>query len=132
MERDAVISHGISNFLKESTVEKSDKYTCFVSDHTGEISSINKNKNIYFSPNYDGPLEFEGNTSDEIRLTVQDKKSNSFSRIEIPYSVKLLIQECEALGVSLRIITDKYKEQIEVIEDIKDEEKITNKRNNKE
>ena len=130
MERDAVISHGISNFLKESTVEKSDKYTCFVSDHTGEISSINKNKNIYFSPNYDGPIEFEGNTADELRLKVQDKKSNSFSRIEIPYSVKLLIQECEALGVSLRIITDKYKEQIEVIENV---DNIKNeKENNKE
>ena len=25
MERDAIISHGISNFLKETTVDKSDK-----------------------------------------------------------------------------------------------------------
>ena len=62
-------------------------------------------------------MKFEGYESNEIKLEVQDKKSHSFSKIEIPYSVKLLIQECEALGVSLRIITDKYTQEIEVVED---------------
>ena len=116
MERDAVIAHGIGNFLKETTVERSDKYTCYVSDHTGEISAVNPEKNIYFSPSYDGPIQFDGHSANEIKLKVQDKKSNSFSKIVIPYSVKLLIQECEALGVSLRIITDKYSEEVQVVE----------------
>ena len=107
MERDSIIAHGISNFLKEATVDRSDKYSCYVSDHTGEIAIVNEKKNIFYSPSCDGPLEFDGERVDELRLKVQDKKSHSFSKVSIPYSVKLLIQECEALGISLRIITDK-------------------------
>ena len=65
----------------------------------------------------DGPLEFDGNNSRNIKLKVQDRKSTSFSKVRIPYSVKLLIQECEAIGVNLRIITDKNKNELQVLED---------------
>ena len=116
MERDSIISHGITNFLKETTVDKSDKYHCYISDHTGEIAAVNEKKNIYLSPLYDGPIEFEGNTIEELKLKVKDKKSYSFSKIEIPYSVKLLIQECELMGVSLKIITDKETDTLLVVD----------------
>ena len=116
MERDAIISHGISSFLNETTMKKSDGHECYISDHTGELSAVNPRRNIYLSPSTDGPIQFEGNMSNTIKLKVQDKVSHSFSKIKIPYSVKLLIQECEAMGVSLRIITDKNKGSIEVME----------------
>ena len=63
MERDSIIAHGISNFLKEATVDRSDKYSCYVSDHTGELAVVNEKKNIYYSPSCDGPIEFEGENS---------------------------------------------------------------------
>jgi DNA-directed RNA polymerase II subunit RPB2 len=122
MERDVVLAHGVSSFLKETTMERSDKYCCYVSDHTGEIAAVNPEKNIYYSPHFDGPLQFEGETISELKLKVQDKKSHSFSKVHIPYSVKLLIQECEALGVSLRIITDKDTGEINVLENNKEVE----------
>ena len=43
MERDVVVAHGITQFLKETTMERSDKYCCYVSDHTGEIAAVNPN-----------------------------------------------------------------------------------------
>ena len=116
MERDAVISHGIANFLKETTMDRSDGHTCYISDHTGEIAAVNPKRNIYLSPGVDGPLQFEGNSVHNLKLKVQDIKSNSFSKVHIPYSVKLLIQECEAIGVNLRIITDKKKNELQVVE----------------
>ena len=117
MERDAVLSHGIANFLKETTMDRSDGHYCYISDHTGELAAVNPSRNIYISPSTDGPIEFEGNATHNLKLKVQERKSNSFSRVHIPYSVKLLIQECEAIGISLRIITDKKKGELNVIED---------------
>lgn len=39
MERDSIISHGISSFLNESMMERSDKYTCPIDETTGLISN---------------------------------------------------------------------------------------------
>ena len=39
MERDAILAHGMSGFLKESMYERSDKYDCHISDYSGLISS---------------------------------------------------------------------------------------------
>ena len=107
MERDAIISHGITNFLKEVTVNKSDKYECYIGNHMGEIAAVNPDKNIYLSPSYDGPINFDGSFSYNLKLGIQEAKSFSFSKVSIPYCLKLLIQECEAIGISLRIITEK-------------------------
>ena len=39
MERDSILSHGVSSFLKESTMERSDKYKMTVNETSGLISS---------------------------------------------------------------------------------------------
>ena len=127
MERDAIISHGIAKFLKESTVERSDGRETedqnigeyYVCDHTGELVGVNEEKNIFISPSYDGPLEFEGNKPDNLKLAVRENKSYSFSKIKIPYSVKLMIQECGAMGISLKVITENTKNNFSTLEDLK-------------
>merc|ERR1711871_1276996 len=42
MERDALLSHGASLFLKESMMERSDKYEIYVSDKSGLFSIVNE------------------------------------------------------------------------------------------
>ncbi len=37
MERDAIISHGATNFLTESMMERSDKYQLVICNKTGMI-----------------------------------------------------------------------------------------------
>ena len=74
MERDAIISHGISEFLKESVMERSDKFSVCVDNKTGLLAN-------------------------------HPQQSNN-SKVEIPYTMKLLIQELESMGIASRMITD--------------------------
>ena len=128
MERDAIISHGISNFLRESTVERSDGRETedqkigeyYICDHTGEIAGVNEEKNIFVSPAYDGPIKYEGSKPDNLKLAVRENKSYSFSKVKIPYSMKLLIQECGAMGISLKLLTENTKDNFSTFSNILD------------
>ena len=79
MERDALTAHGISEFLKESFYERADKYTIYISKKTGRIVPVNPEKNIY-------PKE-------------------EYSRVNVPYAFKLLLQEMESMSIMPRLIT---------------------------
>lgn len=107
MERDAIISHGLAQFLKESMLERSDKYSIYVDNKTGKIAVVNPKDNIYISPSCDGPLEFKGSTVNNIRIRVKNKNCMDFTKVEVPYCFKLLLQECESMGLNMRLVTDK-------------------------
>ena len=87
METNAILAHGIGSFIKESLMERSDKYDVFVDHISGDIAISNKQKKYYKS-------------SDNTNNTI------NFSRIEIPYSVKLLGQEINSLGLNMKIMTN--------------------------
>ena len=74
MERDSILSHGISNFMRESVMERSDKYTVKINENTGLI-------------NYD------------------EEDSNNVN-VQMPYSMKLLLQELQAMGIGPRLDTN--------------------------
>ena len=90
---DSLLSHGVSYFLKESMMERSDGpsiqkgippvYICM---SCGLIGVVNKMKNIYFCNNCNNKSEFK--------------------EIHIPYTAKLLIQELGSMSIALRCITD--------------------------
>tara|TARA_B100000401_G_C52472894_1_gene562085 strand:- start:68 stop:673 length:606 start_codon:yes stop_codon:yes gene_type:complete len=88
MERDSLISHGMSKFIQESYTLRSDDYKCFVCKMCGRIAIANPKKTIYncFSCN----------------------NQYHFDEVRIPYCTKLFIQELEAQSVSMRLITNKY------------------------
>ena len=73
MERDSIISHGISSFLKESNMERSDKFNVQVDNTSGLINYDNTNNNI---------------------------------NVQMPYSMKLLLQELQTMSIGARIVTD--------------------------
>lgn len=81
MERDCMISHGASVFLKERLMDVSDSYTCYVCDKCGLIAIFGKDI-----------LECRG-CSNQI----------SISKIQIPYAFKLLVQELMAMNIAPRI-----------------------------
>ena len=88
MERDCLLSHGAVQFLKERTFDCSDKYYIWIDEETGMISPVNPDKGIYkslFSPN-----------------------TTRFSKIQIPYSSKLFIQELQSMHINPRIFVKKY------------------------
>ena len=114
MERDVLISHGATNFLTESMMERSDKYYMAVCNKTGMIAVYNPDKNIFLSPIADGPLKFIGSLA-ENNMTVENisRHGRSFSVIRIAYSLKLMIQELQTINVVMRLITDDNIDQIE-------------------
>ena len=59
MERDALVSHGIMTFLKNSMVDRGDKFYLAICNHSGTIAIFNSSKNIMFSPYVDGPIVFD-------------------------------------------------------------------------
>ena len=86
----------------------------------------NPKKNIYLSPSCDGPLEYSKNRYGDFELVNRNNKSFSFSRVNIPYTIQLLIQECEALGLQLRLNTGDKIEKISPEFDKKSLEKKKN------
>ena len=64
MERDALISHGVLGFIKESVMERSDKFRAAISENTGHFAIGNHSQNRFVCPNVDGPLEFDESTLD--------------------------------------------------------------------
>lgn len=80
MERDAMISQGVAEFLKERLFHMSDPYTTTVCSLCGMIAS--------------SPDECKGCNDDKME------------KINVPFSAKLLFQELMAMGVKLELIPD--------------------------
>jgi len=106
MERDGVAAHGMTAFLKESMMERGDKYYMAVCNLSGTIAIYNEHKNIFISPYADGPIQFNHTQMNEIKLDTVSNFGRDFSIVEVPYSLKLLMQELQTMNVQMRIITD--------------------------
>ena len=80
MERDCFLAHGIAQFLKEKFVDLSDGFSISVSSERGTICPANEKEKI---------------------LRIKD--GNDAIEIRLPYACKLLIQELQAMGMTLRL-----------------------------
>jgi len=126
MERDVVISHGASEFLRESVMERADKYQIAICNTTGMMAVYNPSKNIFMSPMADGPLKFTGSLDGkEQHLEQVSKFGRNFSIVNVPYSYKLLLQELQTMNVQMRLITDDNIEQMESMSYSKNIDRLT-------
>lgn len=87
MERDALISSGLSMFLQECFMFKSDAFPIYVCDDCGLFASHHARNKSY-------------------RCTACNNTTR-ISKIVIPAAFKLLVQELMAMSICLRIRTDK-------------------------
>ena len=114
MERDAVISHGISEFLRESMMERGDKYSVAVCNNTGMLAIYNPSKNLFMSPMADGPVKFVTSLDGkDMNIENITRFGRNFSVVDVPYSFKLLLQELQTCNIQMRLITEDNIEQIE-------------------
>ncbi len=86
MERDCMISHGASSFLKERLIDVSDKYSIYKCNLCNLISPGNSNESIF-----------------ECKKC---KNYSDFTKINIPYSCKLLLQELMCMSIAPRLLTN--------------------------
>ena len=92
MERDCLLSHGMTNFINERLFDCSDKFFIYVCDKCGQIAIANKDKNLF-------ECKFCDNT-------------NYFSKVKIPYSCKLFFHELMSMGIVTQIKTENFIEDV--------------------
>jgi ribA/ribD-fused uncharacterized protein len=94
MERDTLCAHGISEFLHESMMKRGDATDFWICNGCGRIPIYNETEKLFVCPSCDGPLTFTGATAETLTLQLPTKQSRvTFSRIAMPYAMKLLDQE---------------------------------------
>ncbi|MEO0236806.1 MAG: hypothetical protein ABIN35_01045 [candidate division WOR-3 bacterium] len=84
MERDVLIAHGIPKFLKEKMTDASDLFRVYVSKKEETIITGNAENQLY-------------------RFGGQNIKNDEIMEIQIPYAMKLLMQELESMGIDIRL-----------------------------
>jgi len=118
MERDILIAHGTSLFLKESFMKRSDGTSTWICNGCGTVPIYNASIELFVCSLCDGPLKFSGDTKETLQLLLPITKSRvTFSRIEIPYTYKLLEQELNTYGnMYMRVITGKHARTFQPLE----------------
>jgi len=117
MDRDAIISHGLSTFLQESMMERGDKYYMAICNNTGTIAVYNESRNIFLSPMADGPIKFVENLEGGLNIVPITRFGRDFSIVKVPYAFKLLYQELQAMNIQMRIITEDNIDQLTSMKD---------------
>jgi len=106
MERDCMIAHGASEFLKERMLEASDNFQSFTCRGCGLLGIVNPARGVF--------------------QCSACPSTAGFSQVRIPYAYKLFLQELESMNISSRLITEsRLRENVELtreFEDIKDRE----------
>jgi DNA-directed RNA polymerase II subunit RPB2 len=102
METASIISHGMSSFMKESMMERSDGYDYYIDNATGDIGVANNKKNFARS--------------------LVDTENTKHSHVQAPFSTKLLFQELEAMSIIPRmVVSDTAKDYPELTEYYEDD-----------
>ena len=129
MERDSIISHGATEFLKESMLVRGDQYYMAVCNKTGGIAIYNPDRNMFMSPLADGPLKYV-DSFDKTSTNIEHvtKYGRSFSVVRIPYVFKLFLQELQTINVKMAIITEDNVNQFDNMKFSKNISLLTNKK----
>ena len=117
----------MTTFLQESMMTRADHYEMVVCNQSGTIAIYNPSKNIMISPSADGPLRYTKaieSGDDMVRQITQ--YGRSFSVVQVPYSLKLLMQELLTINIRLSLITEDNVSQIESMKNSKNIDLLLN------
>lgn len=84
MEKDGLVAHGVSNFIRDRFYKCSDKYSVHVCNKCGQIVAYND--------------------AQKIHLCRYCENRTDFAYVEIPYCFKLLTQELMTMNISPRLL----------------------------
>jgi DNA-directed RNA polymerase II subunit RPB2 len=87
METDAIVAHGMSQFLKERMMETADLYVAYVCDSCGLLAQKVIDKNYHSCKSC--------------------KNYSKISKVNMPYAFKLMTQELMSVNIAPRIVTNK-------------------------
>ena len=120
MERDVLIAHGMWGFIKESFIERCDKFIMQVSKQSGEISICNPETGLYYDNISDKVVSYQmaesvskknvANIDNIIGLNMYDQKTTDYVQIIVPYTFKVFIQELQGMCMNVRLSVDYMRE----------------------
>ena len=113
MERDGLIAHGATKFIQESFMVRGDEYSMAVCNTSGCTAIYNIREDNFYSLHTDGNPVFTNDLNDSMKLKSVSRYGRNFSIVQIPYSLKLLMQELQTMNIQMRIITEDNIEQFE-------------------
>jgi DNA-directed RNA polymerase II subunit RPB2 len=110
LERDAICAHGVTSFIRETYMKRSDGAEIVVCNSCGTIPIYNHKENLYICPMCDGPVKFVGESASNLEILPPTKRSlTTYSRVELPYSFQLMNEELNTyMNIGMRYITGKY------------------------
>jgi DNA-directed RNA polymerase II subunit RPB2 len=114
MERDSLCAHGVAGFLQESMMKRGDATDFWICNGCGRIPIYNEAEKLFVCPTCDGPITYSGVTPDTLTMLLPTKQSRaSFSKIAVPYSLKLLDQELSTfMNAGFRFVTETSVERL--------------------
>jgi DNA-directed RNA polymerase II subunit RPB2 len=95
MERDCMIAHGMSRFLKERMMDLSDRFEMYLCKTCNMTIVSNPEQNIYYCK----ACQTKKYSNGEIYIP-------NICKIILPYSMKLLQQELQSMSISCKFITN--------------------------
>ena len=101
MERDVLVAHGVSSFLKEKMLNDSDIYTTYICGNCGTIATRLKKYQQLNKP-----------SNDDIYVCNNCKNNNNIHKVIIPYALKLTLQEFQAMNIGCKLGLDDNKDMI--------------------
>ncbi len=106
LERDVVVTHGISAFLRETLMKRSDGVKMPICSGCGTVPIYNERLGISVCPLCQGPLKYSGTNADTLELIPPlTKPISPIVKVEMPYCLKVLEGELAFYAnVGMRII----------------------------
>lgn len=95
----------MSAFMCDSMMKRGDAYQMAICNQSGSIAIYHRDTQQFYSPMIDGPLTFEKTETDTFTPSLITKYGKEFSKVDVPYCLKLLIHELTAMNVQMRLIT---------------------------
>ena len=105
MEKDALLSHGMSSFLRDRFYNCADKFEIYICNRCG-MTSIYNDGSAAKGGGGGGKGRSVYGSDMNIHLCKTCNNTTDFSKVQIPFACKLLFQELQAINVVPRIITE--------------------------
>lgn len=101
MERDVLVAHGVSSFLKEKMLNDSDIYSTYVCGNCGSIATRVKKPNQSKNPSIN-----------DVYICNNCKNNDNIQKVVIPYALKLTLQELQAMNIGCKLGLDDNENMI--------------------
>jgi DNA-directed RNA polymerase II subunit RPB2 len=120
MDRDALIGHSMSGFVRESYMKRSDGSKMAICASCGTMPIYNPKLKIAVCSLCDGPVRYVGETATNLEmLPPMTKPKARIVEVEMPYATKVLGQELETyMNICMRYITTADTQRLQPFENM--------------